>query len=158
MSTHSHRYFEQFEALFGKEEISEFVERDGDFFAEYALESWLKRYFDMKIVSRKTHIPSITSVVRDTPSGSSNTFNSKTENSAMKSILAEEWLEYLYKKIDLLPIDFQDIINMKYLSREGDGKLPSDIYVFSKLGFSKTSYYEKKKMALEELGRYLYPN
>lgn len=150
-------FFRKFEKVFGRDEIIEHIQADDEFFYEYALESWLKRYFEMWAKSRETHISSITSVLSDTPPSHTNAFKSKTEDGALRSVLAEEWIDYLHEKLDLLPHDYQEIIQEKYLKRGRGGRLPSDIYVFTQLGLSKTLYYRMRKDALAELGRLLYP-
>lgn len=149
-------FFSKTERLFTKEQLEETLATDSGFFKEYVETIWLDRYFKTMALSNTTAIPSINSVISDTPSSPSNEFNSKTENYALKSILANEWINYFHEKLNILPDEFREIITEKYLSRSEDGRLPDDITVYEKLNLSRASYYRKKKEALEELGRLLY--
>lgn len=152
-----YRFFEKFEELFDAEELEEFLTRSTEFFVEYVQEKWLNQYFKMKTLSSASPIPNITSTISDTPPSNTNEFNSKTESYALKSVVAHEWLKHFHEKLNMLPEDFKDIIEMKYLTRREDGRAHSDLHVYSELSMSRAFYYELKKEALEELGRLLYP-
>lgn len=156
MMKHNISLFTRAEQLFTREELEETLATDSTFFVEYVETVWLDRYFKTLALSNTTTIPSINSVISDTPSSPSNEFNSKTENYALKSVLANEWVNHFHEKLNVLPDEFRDIVTEKYLKRSSDGRLPDDITVYEKLNLSRASYYRKKKEALEELGRLLY--
>ncbi|MGJ9460673.1 ArpU family phage packaging/lysis transcriptional regulator [Oceanobacillus sp. CF4.6] len=143
------------EGIFTKEEIEAFLKEEQQFYIEYAEENWLDRYFKIKAMSQKTQVPSITSVISDTPGGS-NFNNSKTEQFALKSVQASEWLDTLYYAVESLTPAEQKLIELKYMKKRNDGSRYCDEVIYPQLFIGKTRYYELKKEALEMLGRNLY--
>lgn len=143
------------EGIFTKEEIESFLKDEQQFYIEYVEENWLNRYFKIKAMSQKTQVPSITSVVSDTPGGSSFN-NSKTEQFALKSVQASEWLDTLFHAVESLTQAEQKLIELKYMKQRNDGSRYCDDVIYPQLFIGKTRYYELKKEALEMLGRKLY--
>ncbi|GGJ75217.1 ArpU family phage packaging/lysis transcriptional regulator [Virgibacillus salexigens] len=143
------------EGVFTKEEIESFLKDEQQFYIEYAEENWLDRYFKIKAMSQRTHVPSITSVISDTP-GESNLNHSKTEQFALKSIQASEWLDTLFYAVESLTPAEQKLIELKYMKKRNDGSRYCDEVIYPQLFIGKTRYYELKKEALEMLGRNLY--
>ncbi|MUV38145.1 hypothetical protein JNUCC1_02232 [Lentibacillus sp. JNUCC-1] len=143
------------EGVFTREEIESFLRDEQQFYIDYAEENWLNRYFKVKAMSQKTHVPSITSVISDMPGGS-NLNHSKTEQFALKSIQASEWLDTLFYAMESLTSAEQKLIEMKYMKKRNDGSRYSDEVIYPQLFIGKTRYYELKKEALEMLGRNLY--
>ncbi|WP_200411723.1 ArpU family phage packaging/lysis transcriptional regulator [Virgibacillus salexigens] len=143
------------EGVFTKEEIESFLKDEQQFYIEYAEENWLDRYFKIKAMSQRTHVPSITSVISDTP-GSSNLNHSKIEQFALKSIQASEWLDTLFYAVESLTPAEQKLIELKYMKKRNDGSRYCDEVIYPQLFIGKTRYYELKKEALEMLGRNLY--
>ncbi|NUJ32967.1 hypothetical protein HUS65_21275, partial [Pseudoalteromonas sp. 2103] len=150
-------FFTNSEKLFSKDELEQVLQEDSSFFIEYVETKWLHRYFKMKAMANETAIPSITSTISDTPNRN-NQFSSKTESYALKSIIANEWINLFHEKLDLLPEEFKKLIELKYLNRREDGKYHGDYFVYTQLNVSRAKYYRMKKEALEELGRLLYPS
>jgi len=150
-------FFQRTERLLSRHEMEEALEKESSFFRDYAETYWLERYFLMKALSRTIQMPSITSTITDTPTGVTNEFRSKTENSALQTIDAESWIKHLHDKLELLPNDLKQLIKKKYLeNRSGDGKSIADEYVYPELHIGRAKYYGMKKQGLEELGRLLY--
>src|SRR5690625_8047328 len=89
------------EGIFTKEEIESFLKDEQQFYIEYAEENWLDRYFKIKAMSQRTQVPSITSVISDTPGGS-NLNHSKTEQFALKAVQASERLDTLFYAVESL--------------------------------------------------------
>ncbi|MDY0407230.1 ArpU family phage packaging/lysis transcriptional regulator [Virgibacillus sp. 179-BFC.A HS] len=143
------------EGVFSKAEIESFLKDEQQFYIKYAEENWLDRYFKIKAMSQKTQVPSITSVISDTPGGS-NPNNSKTEQFALKSIQAREWLDTIFDAMESLAPAEQKLIELKYMKKRNDGSRYSDEVIYPQLFIGKTRYYELKKEALEMLGRKLY--
>lgn len=148
-------FISDIEGVFTKEEIEAFLKDEQQFYIEYAEENWLDRYFKVKAMSQKTQVPSITSVMTDTPGGL-NLNNSKTEQFALKSVEACEWLDTLYYAVESLTPAEQKLIELKYMKKRNDGSRYSDEVIYPQLFIGKTRYYELKKEALEMLGRNLY--
>jgi len=143
------------EGIFTKEEIESFLKDEQQFYIEYAEENWLDRYFKIKAMSQRTQVPSITSVISDTPGGS-NLNHSKTEQFALKSVQASEWLDTLFYAVESLDPVEQKLIELKYMSKRNDGSRFCDEVIYPQLFIGRTRYYELKKEALEMLGRNLY--
>src|SRR5699024_9950538 len=91
----------EIEGYYTKEEIKEILKDEQQFYIEYAEENWLNRFFNIKAMSHKTQVPSITSVITDMPGGT-NSHHSKTEQYALKSVEACEWYATLYDYMDAL--------------------------------------------------------
>ena len=149
-------FYNDIMGIFDSEEVEYLSLCENDFFRAYAEEYWLEQYHDLKMKSMVTHIPSITSVISDTPPSQTHEFKSKTEDSAMKSVTAQEKLDMLHECIELLPLELKELIKRKYLKRRSDGKFYEDAYIYDTLGLSRTQYYRMKKKALIELGQRLY--
>jgi len=145
----------EMEGIFTKEEIESFLKNEQQFYMEYAEENWLDRYFKMRAMSQNTHVPSVISVISDTPGGS-NSNHSKTEQYALKSIQAREWLDALHEAIKALTPIEQKLIELKYMKKRNDGSRYADDVIYPQLFIGRTRYYELKKEALEMLGRQLY--
>lgn len=145
----------EIEGVFTKEEIESFLKDEQQFYIEYAEANWLDRYFKIKAMSKGTHVPSITSVISDAPGGS-NLNHSKTEQFALKSVQASEWLDTLYYAVESLAPAEQKLIELKYMSKRNDGSRYCDEVIYPQLFIGRTRYYELKKEALEMLGRNLY--
>jgi len=145
----------EIEGVFTKEEIESFLKDEQQFYIEYAEANWLDRYFKVKAMSQRTHVPSITSVISDAPGGS-NLNHSKTEQFALKSIQASEWLDTLFYAVESLESAEQKLIELKYMSKRNDGSRYCDEVIYPQLFIGRTRYYELKKEALEMLGRNLY--
>src|SRR5699024_1322893 len=141
--------------IFKKEEIESFLKDEQQFYVEYAKENWLDMYLKIKAMSQKTHVPSITSVISDVPGGS-NLNHSKTEQFALKSIQASEWLDTLLYAVGSLTPAERELIELKYMKKRNDGSRYCDEVIYPQLFIGKTRYYELKKEALEMLGRNLY--
>lgn len=120
-----------------KKELIKWVERE-----------YLSRYFEMSLHAKVRELPSITSTWSDLPSSKSNAFSSKTENAALKKVIASEWVERFHKCLSLLPPLHQQIISYKYLNYDRAGRNPADIDVYSDLHMSRTNFYLFKKEAL----------
>lgn len=71
-------------------------------------------------MSQKTHVPSITSSISEAPGGS-NLNNSKTEQFALKSVQASEWLTTLYYVVESLTSAEPKLIELKYMKKRNDG-------------------------------------
>src|SRR5699024_889968 len=143
------------EGVFTKEEIKSFLKDEQQFYIEYAEENWLDRYFKIKAMSQRTHVPSITSVISDTPGGS-NLNHSKTEQFALKSIQASEWLDTLFYAVESPTPAERKLIELKYVKTRSDGSRYCDGVIYPQRFIGKTRYYELKKDALEMLGINLY--
>src|SRR5699024_4976381 len=103
----------------------------------------------------KTQVPSITSVITDMPGGT-NSNHSKTEQYALKSVEACEWLETLYDAMDALNPYEKKLVKLKYMQKRNDRYRYSHKDIYQHLYIDQTRYYELKKDALEMLGRNLY--
>lgn len=145
----------EIEGYFTKEELKEILKDEQQFYMEYAEENWLNRFFKIKAMSQKTQVPSITSVISEAPGGS-NSNHSKTEQYALKSIEACEWLSTLYDAMEALTPVEQELIKLKYMNKRNDGSKYSDDVIYPELYIGRTRYYALKKDALEMLGRNLY--
>ena len=145
----------EIEGYYTKEELKEFLKDEQQFYMEYAEENWLNRFFKIKAMSHKTQVPSITSVITDTPGGT-NSNHSKTEQYALKSVEACEWLKTLYDAMEALNPAEKKLVKLKYMQKRNDGSRYSDEVIYPQLYIGRTRYYELKKDALEMLGRNLY--
>ncbi|MBU5466963.1 hypothetical protein KQI49_09030 [Virgibacillus sp. MSJ-26] len=143
------------EGYYTKEELKEILKDEQQFYIEYAEENWLNRFFKIKAMSHKTQVPSITSVITDVPGGT-NSNHSKTEQYALKSVEACEWLETLYAAMEALNPAEKKLVKLKYMQKRNDGSRYSDEVIYPQLYIGRTRYYELKKDALEMLGRNLY--
>lgn len=148
-------YNEKLNKILTVEEVERLFKDEQQFFIDYVEKYWLNRYFRMKTMSKKTHVPSITATISDTPPTNTNEFRSKTENYALKSVEAAEWIETLETEVNNLPRDYSKLIQLKYLQRRGDGQTYEDEVIYPRLNVSRAKYYKMKKEALEELGRAL---
>src|SRR5699024_12733911 len=100
-------------------------------------------------------VPSITSVITDMPGGTN--FNlSKTEQYALKSVEACEWIETLYDAMEAINPSEKKLVKLKYMQKRNDGLRDSEEVIYPQLYIGRTRYYELKKDALEMLGRNLY--
>lgn len=116
---------------------------------------FLDKYSKVSMYAKRNVMPSITSSWSDMPSG--NGISSKTEDAALKIVMAQKWLDEFHKGLSILPSLHQKIITKKYLERStDDGSFPLDVAVYNQLGISRTSYYRWKKEALYDLATYLY--
>lgn len=149
-------FFSKTANLFTEDELKTAFKNESKFFTEYCITNWLERYFLMKATARKTFVPNINNTISDMPRSVTNEFYSKTESAALKSFYAEEWLDYFHENLELLPDDYQRLIEYKYLTRRSDGEFVIDEIVMNDLYLSNSKYYEMKKRALEEFGRLLY--
>lgn len=145
----------EIEGYYTKEELKEFLKDEQQFYMEYAEENWLNRFFKIKAMSQKTQVPSITSVITEAPVGSSSN-HSKTEQYALKSIEACEWLGTLFDAIEALAPVERELVELKYMQKRNDGSRYCDEVIYPQLYIGRTRYYELKKDALEMLGRNLY--
>ena len=145
----------EIEGYYTKEELKEILKDEQQFYMEYAEENWLNRFFKIKAMSHKTQVPSITSVITDTPGGTKSN-HSKTEQYALKSVEACEWLETLYDAMEALNPAEKKLVKLKYMQKRNDGSGYSDEVIYPQLYIGRTRYYELKKDALEMLGRNLY--
>src|SRR5690625_4978526 len=110
----------QIEGYYTKDELKEILKDEQQFYMEYAEENWLNRFFKIKAMSQKTQVPSITSVITDTPGGT-NSNHSKTEQYALKSDEACEWLETLYDAMGELNPAERQLVKLKYMQKRNDG-------------------------------------
>ncbi|WP_121639672.1 ArpU family phage packaging/lysis transcriptional regulator [Virgibacillus sp. Bac330] len=149
-------YYEKLNKILTEEELDQLFKDEQQFFIDYVEKYWLNRYFRMKSMSKKTHVPSITATISDMPKSKTNEFVSKIENYALKSIEAAEWIDTLETEVNNLPRDYSKLIRLKYLQRRGDGQTYEDEVIYPKLNISRAKYYQMKKKALEELGRALF--
>jgi len=145
----------EIEGYYTKEELKEILKDEQQFYMEYAEENWLNRFFKIKEMSHKTQVPSITSVITDTPGGTKSN-HSKTEQYALKSVEACEWLETLYDAMEALNPAEKKLVKLKYMQKRNDGSGYSDEVIYPQLYIGRTRYYELKRDALEMLGRNLY--
>jgi len=145
----------EIEGYYTKEELKEILKDEQQFYMEYAEENWLNRFFKIKAMSQRTQVPSITSVITDAPGGS-NANHSKTEQYALKSVEACEWLETLYDAMEALNPAEKKLVKLKYMQKRNDGSRYCDEVIYPQLYIGRTRYYELKKDALEMLGRNLY--
>jgi len=143
------------EGYYTKEELKEILKDEQQFYMEYAEEHWLNRFFKIKAMSQRTQVPSITSVIMDAPGGT-NANHSKTEQYALKSVEACEWLETLYDAMEALNPAEKKLVKLKYMQKRNDGSRYCDEVIYPQLFIGRTRYYELKKDALEMLGRNLY--
>ena len=149
-------FYDDIQQVFDQEELEEILLDKSGFYRAYAEEYWLSQYHQLKRKSRTTHVPSITSVLSDSPPSQTNQNNSKTEDYALKSVDAGEKLDIFNESLETLPKEFQELVSKKYLQRRSDGKLYEDSYVYDTLNLSRTQFYRMKKQALFELGELLY--
>src|SRR5699024_8416664 len=89
------------DGYYNNEEFKEILKDEQQFYSEYAEEHWLNLFFKIKAMSQRTQVPSITSVIMDAPGGT-NANHSNTEQYALKSVEACEWLETLYDAMEAL--------------------------------------------------------
>src|SRR5699024_1298766 len=99
----------EMEGVFTQEEIESFLKDEQQFYIEYAETNWLDRYFNIKAMSQRTHVPSITSVISDTPCGASLS-HMKTEQSALRSRQSSGWLDTLFYSVESLDPAEQKLI------------------------------------------------
>lgn len=65
---------------------------------------------------------------------------------------AKEKLDYFHEKLSKLSELHQEIIKLKYLQKDENGRYPLDDFVYPQLLLGRTSYYAYKKEALYLLG------
>ncbi|KFL44574.1 hypothetical protein CH76_01855 [Lysinibacillus sp. BF-4] len=148
-------YLDAADKLFTTEELDRILANQQKYFMSFA-ELWLKQYHQMKRVATTLAVPSITSSWSDVTSHVTGVNESNVERYALKKITAQEWLATLHKALAELPGDFQQLIELKYLKRRGDGQCYADDYVYDSLCLSRSAYYKIKPIALDELGRTLH--
>lgn len=135
-----------------EQDVKEQEEKEMLMVIEYVLGEWIRNYFRMKLLAETTMLPSITSRYSDIPFRAKGGFHSSTEAAALKTLTAEEWLNYFHEKLSKLPSMHQKIIKKKYLKRGSDGKYTPDELVYHEMHLGRTLYYQKKKEALYWLG------
>src|SRR5699024_11270948 len=137
----------EIEGYYTKEELKEILKDEQQFYMEYAEENWLNRFFKIKAMSHKTQVPSITSVITDMPGGT-NSNHSKTEQYALKSVEACEWLETLYDAMEALNPAEKKLVKLKYMKKRNDGSRNSDEVIYLQLNIGSTWYYKLTIYAL----------
>lgn len=137
-------------------QVKEVLTDQKKFFIKYCEQAWLERYPVMQRVAYTVEIGSITTVYADTPISKQSSNQSKIEELSLKKIGAEEWIATFHEMLAELPQDFQELIELRYLTRGRNGKLYNDDYVYDTLGYSRATYYRVKPEALEMLGMKLY--
>ncbi len=105
---------------------------DREAIIDYVMKEWIEKYYKMSLrVSSNVH------------------FNSK--ESEEKNITREK-LDFFHSQLEQLPELHQDIIKMKYLKLESNGRFPIDDFIYTELHIGRTYYYKQKKEALYWLG------
>lgn len=141
--------------LFTEEELQLYLANDEKFYKKHAEKEWLDPYHSLKMLAEATQLPSLTSFISDTPRGS-NGNRSETEEYALKSVVAQERLDFLHDAINRLPNELSEIIKKKFLTRNQIGKRYSNTYIADVLGLSHATFYRLQNQALSELGAMLY--
>ncbi|QNK89069.1 hypothetical protein H7992_04915 [Sporosarcina sp. resist] len=128
------------------------VETEKKLLIDWVLKECIGMYFEIKLQSRRQHLPSVTSNLTDMPFYSSGGFHSSTESTALKKVSAFEWLNTFHEHLDKLPQIHKEIIMNKYLKRDSGGRFPLDDFVYCELHITRKNYYVLKKEALYWLG------
>lgn len=138
--------------LFTEEQIEEFLADDEKFYKDYAKKNWLNKYHELKKLASATQIPSITSVLSDMPSIGGNNNKSKTEEYALKSIEAQERVDFLHECLEEIPQEYKEVIEKRFLVRNSAGKSYNNDYLADIMGVSRSLFYKMQNKALYELG------
>jgi len=149
-------FFADVTKLFTEEEIESHLADQEKFYRKYAIEEWLQHYHYLKRLSSVTQLPKITSVLSDAPKGDMSENRSMTEEYALKSVEAQDRLDYLHECVDRLPNELSEIIKKKFLERNEAGKKFNNNYIADVLGLSQATFYRLQNQALSELGEFLY--
>src|SRR5699024_7843351 len=122
----------EIEGYYTKEELKEILKDEQQFYMEYAEENWLNRFFKIKAMSQKEQVHSIITVNTDVTGGSKSN-HSKTEQYALKSVEACEWLETLYDAMEALNPVEKELVKLKYMQKRNDGSRYSDEVIYPQL-------------------------
>lgn len=141
--------------IFTEEELQKILADEEKFYQNYAKKEWLKNYHDFKKLANATQLPSITSVLSDMPTSGSNN-RSKTEEYALKSVEAQERIDFLHDCLEKLPEDLREIIRKRFLMRNSAGRPYNNNYIADTIGISPAQFYRDQNKALYELGICLY--
>ncbi|MBF4501190.1 hypothetical protein IRY55_07430 [Savagea sp. SN6] len=141
---------------FNYDQVKDILIDQKKFFIKYCEQAWLERYFIMQRMASMVEIGSLTTMYADTPISKQASNKSKVEELTLKKLGAEEWIATFHEVLKKLPEDYQELIELRYLTRGRNGKLYNDDYVYDTLGYSRATYYRLKPKALEMLGMKLY--
>lgn len=105
---------------------------DREAIIDYVMKEWIEKYYKMSVrVNLDTHV--------------------NAKEAEERNILKAK-LDFFHSHLEQLPELHQNIITMKYLKLESNGRFPIDDFIYTELHIGKTCYYKHKKEALYWLG------